>query len=118
MAFVGLLVTLLSSSGCESRFSSPGSPQDFNSFQARSYTIRNDVAGIWYNELASTVNATWVAKSRIISQKIHGLVDSLHDKPCGLGIVFGNVVGFLVEVLQRFSQPPNLHLLPTSQRSA
>ena len=93
-------------------------PQDFNSFQSRSYTIRNDVAGIWHNELASTVNATWVAKSRIISQKIHGLVDSLHDKPCGLGIVFGNVVGFLVEVLQGFSQPPNLHLLPTSQRSA
>ena len=35
-----------------------------------------------------------VAKSRIISQKIYGLVDSLHDKPCGTGIVFGNVVGF------------------------
>ena len=34
------------------------------------------------------------------------------------GIVSGNEVGFLVEVLQGVSQPPNLHLLPTSQRSA
>ena len=42
----------------------------------------------------------------------------MHHKPCGLGIVFGNEVGFLVEVLQRCGQPPNLHLLPTSQRFA
>jgi len=71
-------------------------PQDLNPVQSRSYTIRNDVAGIWDNELASAVNAPRVAESWIICQQINGVVDSLHHKPCGLRIVFGNVVGFLV----------------------
>lgn len=93
-------------------------PQDFDPVQSRSYTIRNYVAGIGHNELASTVNAPRVAESWIICQKSHGVVDSLHHKPCGLGIVFGNVVGFLVEVLQCCGQPLNLHPLPTLRRFA
>ena len=87
-------------------------PQDFNPVQAGSYAIRQDVAGIGHHELSSAVDAPWMAKSRIVCQKIYGLVDSLNHKPCGLGVFLGNVVGLLVEVLKGCGQPPNLHLPP------
>jgi hypothetical protein len=40
-----------------------------------------------------------MAECRIVSQETHSVVDSLHHKLSGLRIIFGNVAGFLVEVL-------------------
>lgn len=93
-------------------------PKDLYPVQSRPHAIWNNVAGIWHNKLASTVDTTWMAECRAFSQKTHSKVDSHNHQPCGLVIIFGNEAGFLVEVLQRCGQPPNLHLLPTSQRFA
>jgi hypothetical protein len=59
-----------------------------------------------------------MAECRIISQKTHCMVDVHNRQTCGLEIIFGNVLGFLVEVLQSCGQPPYLHPVPSSQRIA
>ena len=48
-----------------------------------------------YNEDFSFDNGGNIVNTGFIVTEA-GVVDSLHHKPCGLGIVFVNVVGFLV----------------------
>lgn len=91
-------------------------PQYLDPIQPRPYSIRQDVAGIGYNEFSRAVDPTWVAKSGVFCEKVHGMVYSFHDEPCGLWVVSGNVVGLLIEVLNSCRQPSNLHLHPILKR--
>ena len=86
--------------------------QDLDSIQSWPDAIRNDIARVRHDEFASAVDTPRVAQGRVFSQETHGMVDSLYHKLRGLRIIFGNVAGFLVEILQSRSQPPNLHLPP------
>ncbi len=63
-------------------------PQDLYPVQSRSYEIWDYVACVWHNELASSMDAAWMAEWRIVSQKTHSMMDSTNHQPRCLGVIF------------------------------
>jgi len=87
-------------------------------WRVEAHTVWNEILDFWRNEFASVVDTTWMAECRINRHKTHCMVDSHNHQHCGLENIFGNVIGFLVEVLRSCGQPPNLHPVPTLPRFA
>ena len=88
-------------------------PQNFNALQTRPDAIGDNVTRIRDYQLSRTMNPPWVAERRIVLEQIYCLDDALDNNPRGLLVFLGDVFGFVVEVLQRLSQPLNLHRRPT-----
>ena len=75
--------------------------QNLNTIELRSYAVRDDITCVWHDQLSRTVNASDMAKGRVVGKTIDGVKNTLNNKLCRSGIVLGNVICFVIEVLQR-----------------
>ncbi len=70
--------------------------QDLNFLQAGTNTIRHDIACFWNDEFVSARQPPGMAKRGVIAQQGNSVVDALHYKPGGLGVILSNILYFLI----------------------
>jgi len=81
--------------------------------QAGPDPIGYDIASIGDYQLSGAVNAAWVAERWVLLEQIDGLDDALDDKTGRSRIFLCDIFSLVVQILQRLSQPLNLHQRPT-----
>ena len=80
-------------------------------------SIRNQIGAVGQNPFTSTGQSTFPACCRKARKVIDAGENGLYEICCCLWILYRNVSGFFIKVLECITQPLNAHCLPTYQQS-